>query len=191
MMSLDAAEMRLRFNNRDLVLSRNAVFEADWSLTGAAPTEAGKHFLVHEVNLEQGKTYLIDLKSKQFDAFLRLESRRGEKLREDDESGGDHNARIEFTPDHSGTFRLVATTFGTGQVGAYELTVVTLKYRSRARGKRVRRPAYRVPRGSSDSTRLLDGPQRQRILVLHVDAITRNERRRPRLRVGDGSGPTS
>jgi len=79
---------------------------------------------VHEVKLEAGKAYQIDLQSKDFDAFLRVEDAKGKHLADDDDSGGGTNARLFFKPKEGGTYRLIATAYPKGQPsGAYTLTV--------------------------------------------------------------------
>ncbi len=77
----------------------------------------------HEFKMEAGKTYTLDLVSEDFDAYLRVENDDKGKLAEDDDGGGFLNARIVFTPEASGTFRLVVTTCDPGQLGAYRLTI--------------------------------------------------------------------
>jgi len=76
----------------------------------------------YDVHLIGGKTYIIDLVSKQFDAFLRLEDIEGKRLAQDDDSGGGTNARIRFKAPEDGTYRIFATTFNTG-TGAFLLKV--------------------------------------------------------------------
>jgi S1-C subfamily serine protease len=73
--------------------------------------------------LKAGATYTFDLKSKQFDAFLRLEDPDGKKLAEDDDSGGNMNARIVHRARQDGEYRIIATTFEPGQVGSFTLRV--------------------------------------------------------------------
>jgi tetratricopeptide (TPR) repeat protein len=75
----------------------------------------------HEVKLQAGKTYLLDLQSKHFDAFLRLEDDQGKKLAEDDDSGGGTNARIVFTATEAGSYRVIATSFRRAGLGDYTL----------------------------------------------------------------------
>jgi serine/threonine protein kinase/tetratricopeptide (TPR) repeat protein len=80
---------------------------------------------VHEVKLEAGQTYVFDLKSSAFNPFPRLEDDKGQKLAENDdiEPGVNRNARLVFTPQVSGSYRLVATAFqGTG-TGRYTLVL--------------------------------------------------------------------
>jgi CHAT domain-containing protein/tetratricopeptide (TPR) repeat protein len=78
---------------------------------------------LHQIKLEHGKVYLVELSSGMFDAYLRVEDAAGKALAEDDDSGGDKNARLLFAPQKTATYRLIATTFGPGEVGAYQLLV--------------------------------------------------------------------
>jgi hypothetical protein len=76
----------------------------------------------HVIELKGGKTYVIDLVSNQFDSFLRIENADGQQLGQDDDSGGNLNARLTFVCPADGRYRIFATTFAVGQ-GQYELTV--------------------------------------------------------------------
>ena len=69
---------------------------------------------VYLVKLKAGKTYQIDMASKEVDSYLRLENAKGVKLAEDDDSGGDLNASITFDCKGDGDYRITATTFGPG-----------------------------------------------------------------------------
>ena len=52
---------------------------------------------VHEVKMLVGKTYVLDLESTQFDAYLRLEDAKGNILAENDDIGPDNqNARLDI-----------------------------------------------------------------------------------------------
>jgi AhpC/TSA family len=77
---------------------------------------------VHEHKMKAGTTYIIDLKSRQFDSFLRLEDSAGKELAKDDDSGGFPDARIVFKATKDDTYRIIATCFD-GKVGDYTLTV--------------------------------------------------------------------
>jgi tetratricopeptide (TPR) repeat protein len=71
-----------------------------------------------------GKTYVIDLESGQFDAYLILDDGQGKVLAENNDIGPeDQNARIIFTAPADGKYRIVATSFQQRGVGAYTLTV--------------------------------------------------------------------
>jgi tetratricopeptide (TPR) repeat protein/serine/threonine protein kinase len=80
---------------------------------------------VHEVQLIAGKTYVFDLQSKQFDAFLRLEDAQGNKLAENDdrEPGVIRDSRIVFTSKQDGTYRIIASAYQGQGTGAYTLVI--------------------------------------------------------------------
>jgi predicted Zn finger-like uncharacterized protein len=100
------------------------VYEAKHTMMQADPVDPRRRapcklFLVA---LEAGKTYVIDEKARNFDAYLRLESAPGNQLAEDDDSGGNLDARIRFTPNQAGTFRVIATSLG-GGIGEFTLAI--------------------------------------------------------------------
>jgi hypothetical protein len=70
-----------------------------------------------------GQTYVIDLQSKQFDAYLRLEDGRHQLLGADDDGAGDHDARLVFTAPKDGTYRVIATSFQQQGMGTYTLVI--------------------------------------------------------------------
>jgi CHAT domain-containing protein/tetratricopeptide (TPR) repeat protein len=78
---------------------------------------------VYSVKLAAGAYYQIDLVSKDFDAYLRLEDAKGKQLAEDDDGGGEQNARIVYRGERSGTYRVITTTFDAGTTGKFVLTV--------------------------------------------------------------------
>lgn len=76
------------------------------------------------VQLEAGKTYQIDMKSKAFDSYLYFESPGGKLLTQDDDSGGYPDARITWKATETGKFRIITTYFGGGgNLGDFNLTV--------------------------------------------------------------------
>jgi hypothetical protein len=81
-----------------------------------------KHCRGYDVQMNGGKPYVIDLMSKQFDAFLRLEDAAGKQLAQDDDSGGGTNARIRFKAPSSGVYCVIATSFGL-ETGMFDLKV--------------------------------------------------------------------
>src|SRR5438876_2242489 len=82
-------------------------------IDGALPAGDGKTKPVqpHKVKLTHGVVYVIDLASKDFDAYLRLEDSAGKLLAEDDDSGGMLDARLFFIPPATGEYTLVATCY--------------------------------------------------------------------------------
>jgi hypothetical protein len=82
----------------------------------------GCHYGVYSVRLVAGTTYTIDMTSKAVDSYLILAG--NGVLIQDDDSGGNLNARIVFTPSVTGTYNIYATTFGRGERGAYRISVL-------------------------------------------------------------------
>src|SRR5262249_40527628 len=57
------------------------------------------------------------------DPFLVLVERAGQIVAQDDDSGGNQNARIVYKSQETGAFRVYATTFMPGMTGAFRLTI--------------------------------------------------------------------
>jgi hypothetical protein len=80
---------------------------------------------VYTVRLIQGRTYVIDLSSQQFDSFLRLEDSAFRQVAQDDDGGGGVNgldARIIFRCPRTDNYRVIATSLNQG-AGAYTLSI--------------------------------------------------------------------
>jgi hypothetical protein len=95
-------------------------------LTAKDPLVNEHHFKTFSVKLEAGKTYRIDQRSADLDAFLVLEDPLGNAVAQDDDSGGGLNARITYQAAVSGEFRIIATTFESNKTGKFTLDVVTV-----------------------------------------------------------------
>src|SRR6185295_1402799 len=73
-----------------------------------------------------GRTYTIDMRSEDFDSYLRLEDPTGKTIKTDDDSGGGAkglDARIVFKAEKTDTYRIAATSFNSAAKGKYTLTV--------------------------------------------------------------------
>jgi hypothetical protein len=95
-------------------------------LTNADPFDKvrkGCNFKIHVIKMVPGRQYEIRMDSSEFDSYLRLEDSTGKQLAEDDDSGGNLNARIVFTPTKADTYRIITTTFSSGMSGLYTLTI--------------------------------------------------------------------
>ncbi len=115
------------------------------SLTDAK-TEA-----VHEVKLTAGKAVVIEMHSKQFDTYLRLEDAKGKTLAENDDidlAAKNLNSRIWFMPKADGVYRIVATSFR--QEGRGDYAIVLREYSAT--------PKPDAPTGTSGSS----NPQREK-----------------------------
>jgi hypothetical protein len=67
--------------------------------------------------------YVIFLGSRDFDAYLRLEDADKRTVAEDDDSGGNLDALLLLVPERTTTYRIIATTYGAGMTGSYDLRV--------------------------------------------------------------------
>ena len=77
---------------------------------------------VYEITLPTQSTLQIDMTSSEIDSYLGFFSGAGVFLAEDDNSGGDRNARLVTTPLDPGKYRIWANSAG-ATVGGYSLTV--------------------------------------------------------------------
>jgi S1-C subfamily serine protease len=94
----------------------NEVLRLRDKLTDNEPLDANNRpFKVHTVQLEAGRPCVISLESPKgpgyFDTFLRVEDNAGKMLAENDDSGVDMNSMVVFTPQETGTYRIVAKSF--------------------------------------------------------------------------------
>jgi predicted Zn finger-like uncharacterized protein len=77
----------------------------------------------YTVQLQAGKTYIIDMTSPTLDTFLRLEQNNGQQVQQNDDGGVNLNAKMVYRPFQSGTFTIIATTFEPGETGNFRLSV--------------------------------------------------------------------
>jgi len=71
----------------------------------------------------KGRTYQIDMKSKDVDSYLRLENPKGDEVAKDDDSGGFPDARIIYKAEETGNFKIYATTFDGSATGEFMFSV--------------------------------------------------------------------
>jgi thiol-disulfide isomerase/thioredoxin len=77
---------------------------------------------IHTYKMKAGEVYIIDMVSKEFDTYLRLEDPTGKQVAEDDDSGGDLNARIIYQAAADGDHKIICTAFAPS-FGNFTLTV--------------------------------------------------------------------
>jgi hypothetical protein len=82
------------------------------------------YYKVFTIKLEAGKTYRIDERSGDIDSYLFLEDPLGNVLAQDDDSGGDLNARISYKVTATGNYRIIATSLKKKETGKFTLEVV-------------------------------------------------------------------
>jgi S1-C subfamily serine protease/Tfp pilus assembly protein PilF len=107
-----------------------AVLQADLALTADDPADCpgrkGCRYKVQEVEFVAGKTYVIEMDRigpPGFDPYLILLDPADQKVAEDDDGGGNLNARLAYRAAETGTFRVYATTFAQGMTGKFRLTI--------------------------------------------------------------------
>lgn len=94
--------------------------------SGDCARGGGAHQETWSLVVPDETTVRIDLESTAFDAYLILRDDLGEVLAVDDDGGSDVNARIERTL-AAGSYEIVASSFATGETGAYTLSVTALE----------------------------------------------------------------
>jgi thiol-disulfide isomerase/thioredoxin len=113
----DAPAKKARLDVKDKLTEKDA---ADLKLIGSFRK-------VHEIDLEAGKVYRIDMTSDAIDSYLRLEDPDGKVVATDDDGGGDLNARIVYKAKRTATYKIIASAVKSGVkeevVGPYRLTV--------------------------------------------------------------------
>jgi hypothetical protein len=111
----------------DLAAARE-ILNTSGELTAKDPTDrvrAQSYHKAHQLVLEAGRTYVIDMKARApgFDPYLRLEDDTGKEVASDDDGGGGLDARIVYTAARGGPHRIVCTTYKPQMAGPYQLTV--------------------------------------------------------------------
>jgi predicted Zn finger-like uncharacterized protein len=115
----------------NVVFGADGVFRANTFVTTADPfSPFGGHHKLYIAQLEAGQTYQIDLsvgnkiKGMTFDPYLYLLDDDRKLLAEDNDGGGEPNARIVYQAERTGNYRILATHFGPlKSVGSYNLTI--------------------------------------------------------------------
>ncbi|WP_188055865.1 PPC domain-containing protein [Sphingosinithalassobacter sp. CS137] len=95
------------------------------ALTANDPAEQG-YFDDYLVSLAAGETVWIHLTADNYDTMVQVfpaDRRSGEPLASDDDSGGELNSLLIFTPETSGDYIVRSTSFEEGATGAYRLRV--------------------------------------------------------------------
>jgi S1-C subfamily serine protease len=74
---------------------------------------------------EAGQQVAIEMSSQEIDPYLILLSPNGAEVAQDDDSGGEANAKMVVRLPESGTYTLIANSYAGGQSGTYRLTIQT------------------------------------------------------------------
>jgi serine protease Do len=87
-----------------------------------SPPGIDKRAKVYNLAMTADKTYVFDLVSKQFDAYLILQDPAGQTIAHDDDGGEGLNSRLRFRCTADGTYTIIATGLG-NPLGEFELRV--------------------------------------------------------------------
>lgn len=100
------------------------LFEIESALLAASPKADGRPFGEHVVEFAAGRRVVIFASSADFDAIVEV-YRDGAPavLGRDDDSGGDFNSRLGFTPSESGRYRIRVSSFSRDGQGTYRVVV--------------------------------------------------------------------
>jgi hypothetical protein len=97
----------------------------------------------YTIKLQKDKAYIIDLTTKDFDAYLRLLNKKGDELAEDDDGGGDLNSRIIYSAKANEDHQIVVTTFD-GQVGKFNLKVREFSLKGEAKARPIGKDGFTI-----------------------------------------------
>jgi S1-C subfamily serine protease len=70
-----------------------------------------------------GQQVNIEMTSNDVDSYLILLSPQGRDIAQDDDGGGERNARLQFVLPEDGTYTVLANSYGTRETGSYSLKV--------------------------------------------------------------------
>jgi hypothetical protein len=84
----------------------------------------GEYVDLHEVEIDSGQPFRVDLVSYGFDGYLVVTSPSGQVWRNDD-FGSTTLARVGPLPAEAGTWRIQATSARAEEVGAYDVRIIT------------------------------------------------------------------
>jgi S1-C subfamily serine protease len=81
------------------------------------------HMKAYPTQMQAGRTYIISMNSTAFDTYLRLENPSGQPVAQDDDAGGNLNARIVYRAPQTGIYRIIATSYNANATGPFQLIV--------------------------------------------------------------------
>ncbi|MCZ6916168.1 MAG: hypothetical protein O7I93_05270 [Gemmatimonadetes bacterium] len=101
-----------------------------------ATLREGEYYDTHTVRLQSGERLVADLRSSDFDPYLIVQPPTGDQSDNDDWQDSVEHSRVELTAQESGVYRILVTSYTSGQTGSYQLVISTGGGRSNRVGKR-------------------------------------------------------
>jgi len=115
------------FNDEDAEkLDIEPSVEVDGTLDGDSkvlPVD-NSYYDLYSFEGREGQQITIEMTSSEIDSYLILLSSNNRELAQDDDSGGDRNAKITITLPEDDTYKLLANSYEAGQSGDYQLRIV-------------------------------------------------------------------
>ena len=94
--------------------------------TGDETLQTGEFVDVYTVDVEAGQTLVVDLRATDdLDPYLMLESPSEVRFEQDDFKGDRTRSHLEHAVTDGGTWRVMVTTYESGETGAYDVTITT------------------------------------------------------------------
>ena len=85
----------------------------------------GSYYDAYSFEGRGGEQVTIEMNSSNMDAYLILLSPQGRNLMQDDDGGGDTDARLTFTLPEDGTYTVLANSYGPRETGTYDLRLAS------------------------------------------------------------------
>jgi hypothetical protein len=92
-------------------------------LTPSNPMMHEAFMSVHALSMTAGRRYVMDLRSDEFDTFLKVLDPQGAIVAFADEGDAMRTRRVVFTPTRTATYHIVATSADAAMIGAFRLMV--------------------------------------------------------------------
>jgi len=104
---------------------RTLLDESGSLVDGDLTLDAGEYIDRYKVQVDEGQTLIVDMRSSDFDTYLFVRSPSGDQTDNDDFEGDANRSRVEVAVSEAGTWLIVATSFNPGETGAYRLTATS------------------------------------------------------------------
>jgi hypothetical protein len=109
--------------SRDVMALQLGQAQSGQLSAGDGQLDNGEYHDIYVFDGQAGQNVSVDLTSSQFDTYLILVTPGGEDIQNDDYEGNRSQSRIDVTLQESGRYRVVATSYGAEETGAYEVAV--------------------------------------------------------------------
>ena len=91
--------------------------------SGDATLTAGEYFDTYSFQAQAGQHLVVDMTSSDFDTYVGIGSPSGENTENDDYQESTNRSLVELEVTESGTWSIIATSFGEDETGSYVVTV--------------------------------------------------------------------